>query len=176
MPGKSRRRKMSKRYLRGNVEEELALAALPAGDVTSAPFDHAVVEQAFISSVVASWSMTSLTIGADIGPFTVGLAHSDYTPAEIEEFLENSGAWDLSDKIAQEKAKRLIRIVGTFPGPPGGGLGTAVLNDGKPIKTKLNWRLITGKTLQVWVRNGGSQPVATTVPDIKVDGHANIWL
>ncbi len=175
MAKKGSRRRMG-RYIRGNVEEELALAALAAGDVTSAVFDQAVVEQTFVSSLVASYAMAGLTVGADIGPFTVGIAHSDYTPAEIEEFLENTGAWDVSDKIAQEKAKRLIRVIGIFPGPPGGGLEAAVLNNGRPIKTKLNWTLISGKTLQLWVRNGGSQPVATTVPDIKVDGHINMWL
>ncbi len=172
---KPQRRRRMGRYLKGNVEEELALATLGAGDVTKADFDQVMIEKGFVSSLVATYAMRNLTVAADIGPFTVGIAHSDYTSAEIEEYLENTGSWNIGDKVNQEINKRLVRVIGIFPAA-GQSLGTSVLNDGKPIKTKLNWSLITGKTLCVWVRNGGSAPVATTVPDIKVDGHINLWL
>ena len=110
-------------------------------------------------SVKATWSLRGLTAGE--GPVSVGLSHGDYTAAEVEEFLEAEGAMTRLDKIAQEQAGRLIRRVGTFS-----GVGVAeTLNDGRPIRTKLNWAIADGGTVDFWAYNhlGGTLTTGAVV-------------
>lgn len=165
------------KYIRGTVDETLALGTLAGNTLVKADFDDAVTERSLISSLVASYSITNVTQIADMGPLVVGVAHSDYSAAEIEEWIENSGAWSEGDKVSQEVAKRQIRVIGIFNPRAGtaAGLAADVLNDGKKIKTKLNWILNSTQTLTLWVHNRGTAAVATTIPDVHVMGHANIW-
>lgn len=164
------------KYIRGLVNEELALGTLAATTIITAPFDDAVNERALISSIVASYSITDLSPGTGIGPIMVGVAHSDYTAAEIEAFLENATTWEETDQIGQEISKRKVRIVGILgQGGSASSTDVASLNDGKPIKTKLNWILTVGQTLQLWAYNLGSAAVATTDPLVSCVGHANIF-
>ncbi len=114
-------------------------------------------------SVKATWSLRDLTAGE--GPISVGLSHGDYTAAEIEEFIEAEGAMTRLDKIAQEQANRLIRRVGTFS-----GLAEAeTLNDGRPIRTKLNWAIADGGTVDFWAYNH-SGAVLTTGAVVEILG------
>ncbi len=171
---KRRRRKMG-RYIRGNVDEELTLAALAAKDVIGAGFDEAVDDRTLVSSIVATYSLGGFTDIADVGPIMVGVAHSDYNDAEIEAYIEGTGQWNESDIVAtREISRRLIRRIGTFPTPVS-AVAIVVLNDGKPIKTKLNWLLAEGQTLRLWVYNTGTQNVATTVPVVNASGHVNLF-
>lgn len=177
---KARRRGGSRRamgaYIRGNVDEELALGTLAAKTLVLAAFDEVVSEKTFVSSLVATWTMTDLTeVGGD-GPIMVGVAHSDYTAAEVEEWIENTGSWNEADMIQQrEVGRRLIRRVGVFQ-PTGAAITSAtVLNAGRPIKTKLNWTLISGQTLDLWAYNMGSSALETTDPQVRVQGHVNLW-
>ncbi len=163
------------RYLKGTVDEDLQLSTLAAKTVVSVAFDESAVEKTLVSSIVAAYSMRGFTIASSDGPILVGLAHSDYTVTEIKEWIENPASWDPGDKIAQERAKRLIRKIGVFENTSA-DLGADVLNDGKPIKTKLNWSLTTGKTIQLWAYNMGSSALATTDPLVSAEGHANLWL
>lgn len=162
------------RYIRGEVDEELTIGGLTTRDVVSVVFDETVNERTLISSLVASYSMDEWTPTANAGPIMVGIAHSDYSAAEIEEWIENTGSWDEGDLVNQEVGKRKIRKVGIFP-DTGNVLSNEVLNDGKAIKTKLNWILNQGQTLQVWAYNLGGASVATTTPSIHVEGHANLF-
>jgi len=171
--GHGKRRSMG-RYIRGNVDESLVLTTLAARTLAAIAFDETVNERTLVSSLVASWSLDDLTAGAGIGPILVGVAHSDYSTAEIEEFIENTGSWDEGDLVQQEVGKRKIRTVGTFESAIS-GVAAAVLNDGKPIKTRLNWILLQGQTLKVWAYNLGTAAVATTVPEVSVQGHANLF-
>ncbi len=169
-----RRRRMG-RYIRGNVDEELALTTLASKDVVGAVFDETVNERTFVSSLVANWSMENFSVAAGVGPIIVGVAHGDYSDAEIEEWIEGTGQWNEGDLVAsREIGKRLIRQVGSFRSPAA-SLGIVQLNDGRPVKTKLNWILLQGQTLRVWAYNAGSQPVATTSPSVTVNGHVNLW-
>ena len=169
-----RRRRMG-RYIRGNVDENLALGTLAAGSLISAIFDETVNGRTFISSLVASWSLSNMTPGDNDGPIVVGVAHSDYNDAEIEAFIENTGSWNEGDMVqSREVGKRLIRKIGQFPVPASSTVGV-VLNDGKPIKTKLNWILNQGQTLRYWAYNPGSSALATTDPDVRLQGHVNLW-
>ncbi len=176
--GAAKRRGRSMRnYLRGRVNETLALSTLAGTTLISDIFDDLPTERTFVASIVAVWSMINFTPAASDGPILVGLAHSDYSDAEIEAVIENTGSWDSGDKVqSREIAKRLVRSVGVF-----GGMGVSAdevamtLNDGKPIKTKLNWTLAGGQGLRLWAYNLGSSALATTSPIVHLDGHANIW-
>ncbi len=174
MPNKSRKRRKSK-YLKGVVDEELAIATLASKVVVGANFDSTVSEKTRVSSLEASYAIRGLTSASDDGPIMIGIAHSDYTDTEIEEYIENLGSWDQGNKVAQEIGKRLIRVIGKFESRSD-ALEAVTLNDGLPIKTRLNWTLITGQTLKAWAYNLGSSPLSTTVPDISINGHVNLWV
>ncbi len=174
--GKSNRKRMSGSYLRGNVNEQLALGTLAAKTLISAPFDEVAVEKTFVSSMVGVWALADATEAAGDGPILVGVAHSDYTDPEIEAVIEATGSWDPGDKIQNEIGKRLVRKIGTFAIEATGVIVSQTLNDGKPIKTKLNWSLTTGKTLRVWAYNMGTSSFGATDPTVTVEGHCNLWL
>ena len=163
------------RYLRGSIDENLSLGTLAAATLLSAIFDETVNERTLVSSIVVSWSLSNWTPAQGDGPIVVGVAHSDYTDAEIEAVIENVGSWNEGDMVlSREVAKRLVRRVGQFEIPSAAEGGT-VLNDGRPIKTKLNWILLQNQTLRYWAYNQGTSALATTSPDIRIQGHANLW-
>ncbi len=106
-------------------------------------------------SIRATWAMNGFTAGE--GPLSVGYAHGDYTATEVKEFIEAGGAMTQNDKIAAEQANRLIRLVGVFSGVG----GSESLNDGKPIRTRLNWRIADGGTINQFVYNHGGAALTT---------------
>ncbi len=162
------------KYIRGNIDHGLQLSTLAAKDVIETQFSSTVNERTLISSVVAKYSLTAFTKSTGDGPIMVGLSHSDYNAAEIEEWIENTGSWNETDLVNQEIAGRKIRQIGTFENPADEA-ETSVLNDGKPIKTKLNWIVLQGQSLNLWAYNMGSSPLATTDPLVQCFGHANLW-
>ncbi len=164
-----------RRYLRGQIDHILALGTLGPNTLVSGTNTDAVTEKAWLSSVVAAWALKDMTAASDQGPILCGIAHSDYTDAEIEEWVENSESWEAHDLIGQEVAKRRIKRVGMFPGTASTTTAEAVLNDGRPVRTKCGWMLGTGQTIKFWAYNTGIAALATTVPDMHVQGHANLW-
>ncbi len=170
---KGRRR----RYLRGQINHKLQLGTLAAKVVIGSSLTDVLTEEAWLSSVVATWSLNKWTSAADDGPILVGVCHSDYTDAEIEEWIENTGSWETKDKVqGREVGRRLIRRVGSFrANPADAGTANYVLNNGRPIRTKCGWMLSTGQTLKVWAYNQGGSPLATTDPAVRAEGHANVW-
>ncbi len=171
-----RRRRSMGRYIRGTVDEELDLGTLAARTAISAIFDNVVNERTLVSSLVATWSLADWTVATGDGPVLVGVAHSDYTSAEIEEYLEQTQSWNEGNMIAQEINTRKIRRVGQFESPIGGvAADSVVLNDGRAIKVKLNWIILQGQSLQVWAYNMGGSAFATTNPTLRVAGHANLF-
>ncbi len=170
---RSSRRVMSN-YMRGDVNEVLALGTLASLTLVADIFDQVVDNKTKATSIIASYSMNSATMAAGVGPVLVGLAHSDYTDAEIEEVIESVGSWTLGNKVSQEVAKRQVRRIGTFPQPINAG-DAVVLNDGKPIRTKLNWILMEGQSLRIWAYNLGSAAFATTDPQVHCEGHINLF-
>ncbi len=147
------------------------MGALAALDVTSGVLTNVATDPIRVMSADLTWSLTDLGATADDGQ-EFGLAHSDYTAAEIEECLEASGSIDRGNKIALEQANRLVRTIGVMTESPGTGAGMGV-NNGRPIKTKLNWLLNSGDSLVIWIRNG-SQVVYTTGAIVTAQG--NIWV
>lgn len=91
------------------------------------------------------------------GPVTVGFAHGDYTVAEIKEALEANAGLSDSDQVAIEQARRKVRVAGHFT-----GLSTdEVLNDGKMLRTRLNFRLGDSDELAIWAYNQNGAALTT---------------
>ncbi len=173
---KSGRKRKFRNYLRGEVDEQFALGTLAANTVITDVVDDTLREKAWLSSVVLTWALDNFTPATTDGPIMVGVAHSDYSTAEIEEWIENAASWHQGDMVAQEIGKRRIRKVGMFRSDAAvTATGAYVLNDGKPIKTKCGWQLITAQTLRFWAYNTGESALATTDPNVHLQGHANLW-
>ncbi len=161
-------------YLKGNVEETLSLGTLAVRTLVADTWDESPEEQTRISSIVCTWALDQLT--GPQGPILFGIAHSDYSDAEIEEVLENVASWDAGSKVEQEIAKRLVRTIGIFKSNNvAGEVSDAEFNDGRPMKTKLNWKLNSGDTLKMWAYNVGSVNLSGTAPILLCNGHANLW-
>lgn len=163
------------RYMRGQIDEDIGLATLAGKTAVATVFGSTVTETTRISSVEITATLSGFTEGVDnTGPVMCGIAHSDYTTAEIEAWIEATASWSEGDLVAQEVSNRRIRRLGIFPSAVV-ALGSAPLNDGRPIKEKLNWRLSTGQSLRSWAYNMGTVAFATTDPNMHFQGHANLW-
>ncbi len=81
-----------------------------------------------------------------------GIAHSDYTSAEIEEWIESTGGVDFGNLIDGEISRRLIRNIGGMIAPDVPSLR---------FNQKLNWRLDDGDSLNIFVYNRGPDPLNT---------------
>ncbi len=112
------------------------------------------------------WSIRNNTAQ---GPIVVGFSHSDYSVTEVKECLEASGAIAPGNKVAREQANRFVRIVGSFDSSS----ADQVLNDGKPITTKLNWDIPIGFQVDIFAYNESGASL-TTGNVIQVDG--NLWV
>ncbi len=160
------------RFINGNIEISLNMTTLAAKALTSQT-TQLLVDTARVSSVKAAYGITGLTIADGVGPFLFGVAHSDYTNAEIEGYIEAGNSWDIGDMVNREIRSRRVKTIGAIGSLE--SLGAMVFNEGRMKKTKLNWRLSEGDSLDFWVYNMGDQPVATTVPVFTAFGDANIW-
>lgn len=163
-----------RRYLRGSIDHLLSLGTLAGSDLIASDLVDAVEEPVYVSSVKAAYSLDSMTPGTDVGPILCGWAHSDYTDAEIEAWVENQGSWSAGDKVAQEIARRQCKQVGIFDIDELVA-GFARINNGATFTTKLGWVLIEGATLKFWCYNMGTAALATTNPNVRAQGHANLW-
>ncbi len=153
------------------INAAVAIGALAALDVVSGAVTAASTSTYRLISVHAAYSIVDAGAGADDGQ-TFGLAHGDYSAAEIEECLEATTAIDAGDKIANERANRLVRVLGTFAGTALAG-GGVQFNDSQPVKVRLNWLMTIGDTLTLWVRNA-SGAVYTTGASITIAG--DLWV
>ncbi len=100
----------------------------------------------FLMSIKNDWTIRGLTAGE--GPIEFGVAHGDYSDAEIEEALEVTFQ-EPGDKIEEEHARRLVRRVGVLHGLA----SNEAYNDGREKKTKLNFVIQEDKGLRMWARN-----------------------
>ncbi len=165
-------------YVKGLIDQKLELTTLAGETLVSMTLDEVMTESGRVASVDCVYTLTDMTTALDDGPILFGVAHSDYSDAEIEEVVEVANSWDRGDKIAQERAKRLVRQIGVLTsGVEAGIFGQGPqFNDGNPVKTKLNWGLTTGDTLKFWCYNMGTSAIASTIPNFNVNGHANLFI
>ncbi len=96
----------------------------------------------------------------------MGYAHSAYTVTQIKECLESTANIEQTNKIAQEQSQRLVRLVGAQH-------GTQLINEGKPLKTKLNWLIGIGETVNMFIYNDNEATI-TGAPFQKLNGH--MWI
>ncbi len=149
---KARKRRFNLR--KAKTTAELPLATLATDTAVKVALVSAADGPYRCMSVTLTWVLKGLTSGE--GPITVGLAHSDYTVAEIKEAIESAGAISLGSKIEQEQGNRLVREIGTFDS----NLSSA-LNEGEPIKTRLNWRMNVGDTPVAFAYNNDDNSLTT---------------
>lgn len=164
------------KYIKGKLEIDGALGALATKALVAIPTAEVTKERMFVSSIKATWALKDLALSPDDGPVLVGLAHGDYTAAEIEQVIENAGSWDEGDLVNQEVGKRKVRIVGTFraTGVAAEAAQTFVLNEGRPITTKMGWILTTGKGIDFWAYNQGTGALVAGA-FLHIYGHVNLW-
>ncbi len=167
------------RYVKGDVALDVALSTLAAQDVVTSPFPN-VDTQMRCSSIVAAWTLQGGTsAGTGQGPLIVGLAHGDYSTAEILEwFASNAGIQ--ADMIQQEHANRKCRHVGDMwtQDSGAGAAGTAMgrLKNGSKIRTKMQWHLAEGADLAFWARNTDSAAVVNASTALTVTGTVYVVL
>ncbi len=147
-----RRRRFNLRKVR--VAQGFGVGALAALDVVSGAITDAATDPYRLVTADLAYKLVDLGAAIDDGQ-EFGLAHSDYTAAEIEECLEAQTSIDLGNKLAQEQANRLVRTVGVLTGDAIASGGKFFM-DGQPVKVKLNWRMSSGDTLNLWIRNASS--------------------
>ncbi len=172
---KKRRNNMS-RYVKGSVALDLPLTTLAAQDVTTVN-TPAVASVMRCTSIVASYVVQGFdeSAGAGQGPVAFGWAHGDYSATEIEEYFENeSSSWIEGDLVTREIRSRLIRTVGTFGFGDSSSGGVVSVNNNQPIKTKLNWLIEDGETLQFFAYNAGSGALVG-LSEIYAEGYANLF-
>ncbi len=178
MATKSQRRSNFSKYISGSIDHRLQIgSSLAANTLIGSNITQVTVDTCRVSSIKCSYSLNNFTPTANAGPIIVGVAHSDYTDAEVEQWLETSGSWDRGNTSAREQRSRMVRQIGRFMiGPDGASTDAQVLNGGRMIKTKLNWLLTEGQTVKFWAFNAGSVAVATTNPNFEIQGSANLWI
>lgn len=165
----SHRRKFNLRKVR--IAAAVTMGAVAALDVVQGTIHPTPVNPIRVVSTKFAYAWAD--IGADIDDgMEFGLAHSDYSAAEIEECLEASASIDQGDKLAQEQANRLVRSIGIMPAS-GVTAGGRVFNDGRQVRTKLNWLIGIGDSIVGWARNG-SGAVWTTGSTLLVQG--DMWI
>jgi len=169
-----RRRRKFRAYLRGNINLELSFAGLAANDLASQVVNDVVGNTTFVSSLKASFAIHKLTPTSGVGPILFGVAHSDYSDAEIEAWIEQANSWEVGDLITREVTGRKIKQIGMM-GATSAVTEVDLFQDGKDITTKLNWILNTSQNLNFWVYNAGNAAVASSTPVLRVQGHANLW-
>ncbi len=147
-----RRRRSNLRLVR--VSPQKALLTLGSLTALAAPLVPTSDAQYRLMTCDCTWSLINFTAGD--GPITVGYAHNDYTVAEIKEAIENTSSISPGDKIAQEKASRWVRIVGTLS-----GAGASSLNDGQRVRTRLNWAIQIGSAVNVFIFNESTGALTT---------------
>ncbi len=165
---KKRPQRRGRKWLRGVVLEALVVGTLANSTLIGGNVTDTVSEKSWLASLYAVWTVRGGTSGE--GPLRVGVAHSDYSDAEVEEWIENNGSWDEGDLVQQEVARRKIRYVGAFQmlSPD------EVLNDGRIIRTKLGWIADSGESLKIWAYNASGAAPMTTGAIVGVAGEVTI--
>ncbi len=90
------------------------------------------------------------------GPHRFGLAHGDYSVAEIAEHLDVT-ILGPDQKIEQERRRRLVRTIGKLPGQ----VPNEVMNDGKEIRVPVRWTIGDGEVFNLWHRNVSGATLTT---------------
>ncbi len=148
------RRKRSKNFVAIPFSEAVTIIDNLDGVVQLDTLLPALTEDLFIVSVDCRWGIANHT--PQEGPLEVGLAHGDYTAAELIEFLD-ANVIDPDDMIANEHSKRKVRRSGLFSGLA----QEEVLNNGNAIRTPCKFTVGDGKSFTYWLRNRSGAQLTT---------------
>ncbi len=166
MPPTPRTRKRayrkSKRFAAININESLALSTLAQQDLIATPVSFLTQEHWAISCDL-TWTLGGLAAGE--GPIYAGLAGPGLTAALIEEAVEANPV-DEDDIVANERSKRPVRMIGSFPGLT----GNEALNDGKAMRTKLRMIGSDDSNVQFWGYNFEAAAPLTTGAVLRIQG------
>ncbi len=113
------------------------------------------VEDIFIISIDALWSIRALAVGEV--PLIFGFTHDDLTVTEIAENLA-AELVDPDDIITRERARRPVRKVGQFTKA---GSAEESINNGNILRTRIKMKLGDGHTLAAFVQNKSGTTLTT---------------
>jgi len=142
------------------VNSSLTIGQLTADALISGTLLTASDSEYRLLSVDLRHLWTGLSAAGDSG-LAFGFAFGDYTDTEIFECLTAANSIDRLDKIAQEKANRLVRLVGILDNRQAVSAADVTYNDGKPTKVRLNWFIPIGGLVKVFVWNQSAATIAT---------------
>ncbi len=170
--GKGRgRRRFTLRRVR--IANTVAPGALAAGAVITGVGSNATTNSMRFISLDASYSWTDIQQITDDG-MEFGVAHSDYTSAEVEAALEAGASMDIGNLVSsREVGQRLVRVIGVMPAMASAAGAGVAFNDGRRVKTRLNWPAAIGDTLNFWMRNA-SGVIWVTGSNLNVIG--DLWV
>ncbi len=152
------------KVIKGKFDNSVTLGTLAANTGLLDRTDSSVADRAYVLSMEATHSIIGLAAGESV---QLGVAHSDYSLAEVEEWIENQGGWDEGDLVSQEINRRKIRTIGVFTSEE------TALNEGRMLKTKLGFILNSGDGLNFYVYNPDAAGL-TTGSEWTSQGH--VWI
>ncbi len=165
MPSKNtgrKRSRSSKNFAAIPFDSNLALVTLANDALLSTDvFPGVLTEDFYALSADINASIEGLTAGEG-DPMFGGFAHGDYSDAEIEENLEVSFLGP-GDKIAQERARRLVRKTGMFAPPTTASTVMRLFgpSGSGQIRTKLKFVINSNKNLSFWIINKSGTALTT---------------
>ncbi len=169
MPPKtySRRKRNTKGFRVLRVNTSFALGTLGVTTWLKSVLLANLTQEIYAISADLNWSLSNLT--SVQGPIIVGLAHGDYSVAEIKEWFQASNTLS-GDQIEQEENRRKCRDAGMFETSATVALGHVGLKDGKTVRTQLKFRIEESKDLVAWAANLGAEALSITDPIVEVYG------
>ncbi len=157
--GAAKRRRRRRRLFVPRVAASHALVALASNDLSLTAFPSALDQECWAVSMDVVATLHSLT--ANEGPIIIGVAHGDYSAAEIEEWFEAGASWVKGDKVSNEHAARKCRMIGTFAQASSVAGTEYTMNNGNPKRVKLGFLIEDGQTLSLWAYNEGTATLTT---------------
>ncbi len=158
------KRRASGRFRAVRLQFNVTIGTLGSGVMLTTSLGIGTGQEYWAISADISYVLENVTVGAG-GPLAVGLCHGDYSVTELDEWYEATNNF-MGDQIEIEEGRRKCRDVGIMNSIGISGTNQH-LNDGRPVRTKLGFRVEDGKTTNVWVRNMGTNAYATTVPILR---------
>lgn len=156
MAGKNHKRRYPKGFAAIPFSATISLLTLADNTVLDADvFTNDFEENFWASSFHGTWAIRNVTVGE--GPIQFGLAHSDYTVAEILEKLTSDESNVRGDLVEVEQARRFVRQGGVFSA----ATADEIYNEGRVSKLSLRFKIGNNFNLAMWVRNQSGATLTT---------------
>ncbi len=136
---------------------QLALGTLADETIAKVSLTTDLAEDFFAVSTDITVSVEGHTATED--PLGWGVAHDDYTVAELKEYVD-ANLTDPGQKIEQERARRKVRRGGVLHSM-GGSQTELISNGGQEKRIPLRFSINDGNTLAGWVMNHSGAALTT---------------